>query len=309
MGHSHAKEKARVVAKDRRYQLVGFYEPDAAAQKGFAADSRFWVSQEELLEKSEVIAVESTVKDLSRLAKLALDAGKHVHLEKPGSANAAEFEALLELARRKGKLLQLGYMWRYNPGFSKVLEIARAGWLGEIFSIRATMNTLVEAANRAEWGRFAGGALFEQGCHLIDPVVRLLGKPASVTSFLKTHGSDQADLADNTVAVLEYPKAMATIFNSTLQPNAGPHRFFEVIGSNGLARLNPIEQPVVTIDLAKPAGPYPAGSQVLNFPTFRRYEGDFAELAEAVREGKPLAVTPEQELAVHQTLLKACRMT
>ena len=86
------------------------------------------------------------------------------------------------------------------------------------------------------------------------------------------------------------------VTNLVLQPNAAPHRFLEIFGINGGACVQPIEPPALTVDPAKAVGPYQAGSQKVPLPEYRRYVGDFEELAAAVRDGTPLSVTPEQEL-------------
>ena len=93
-----------------------------------------------------------------------------------------------------------------------------------------------------------------------------------------------------------------------MQPLGGAHRTFEIQGTNGLAVVKPIEQPVLTVDLATAAGPYKKGGQVLNFPPYQRYAPEFAELAACVRAGKPLAVTPTEDALVHEALLKASGM-
>jgi predicted dehydrogenase len=218
------------------------------------------------------------------------------------------FKELVDLARANGRLLQLGYMWRFNSGLNAMIEAAKQGWLGKVFQVRASMNTLIDDEERAQWGEFRGGALFEQGSHLIDAVVRLLGAPTEIRTFLKTQRSNLDNLADNTLAVLEYPSALATVSNCALQPNAGPHRYFEVAGTNGSALLKPIEPPELELDLATSAGPYRAGRQTVKFPDFHRYEADFAELAEAIQNHRPLRVSLEQELEIHQTLMRACGM-
>jgi len=174
--------------------------------------------------------------------------------------------------------------------------------------VRGTMNTLIGADRRWEWGLFHGGQMFEQGCHLIDPMVRLLGRPTKITPHLRKHGAFNDNVADNTVAVFEFPRALGVITSSMLQPGATQHRTFEVFGSNGNAVVRPIEGPVLQIDLAKPAGPYQAKTQTVQLPSYRRYVGDFAELAEAIRAKRPLEITPQEDLLVHEALLRASEM-
>jgi len=306
VAHSHAFEKYKVVRESAEYELIGICEDDAAARARFDGLEPTFLTRDQLLARSDVVAVESAVRDHARDARAALEAGRHVHVEKPPAVTLREFEGLMRLASQQQRLLQVGYMWRFNPGFERAFTAARQGWLGEVYLVRATMNTAIDARRRPEWAEFKGGAMFEQGCHLIDAVVRLLGRPVKVTPHLQRRGGDA--LADNCVAVLEFPKSQAIVTNSVLHPNAGPHRFLEILGTNGVARVQPIEPPALTLDLAKAAGPYGAGTQTVPLPSYRRYVAEFAELASAIRESKPLSVEPDMELLVHETMLRACEM-
>ena len=306
--HSHATEKIKLTLASAEYELVGICENDETVRRRYLSLGVHFVSQDKLLAEAEAIAVESDVRDHARHARLALEAGKHVHLEKPPADSYAKFQELVKLAREKKRLLQMGYMWRFNPGINGAIAAARQGWLGQVYLVRGTINTSIEANRRPEWGEFRGGSLFELGSHLIDPVVRLLGRPDKVTPLLKNHGGFNDTLADNTVAVLEYPRALAIISSSTLQPGAGPHRFFEIQGNNGTALVKPIEPPKLQIDLAKAAGPYKTGSQSVSMPEYKRYVPEFAELAQAIRTNQPLSVTPEEDLLVQETLMRACDM-
>jgi len=296
--HPHAEAKVRIVKESPRWELAGVSEDDGPTRDALLGDPSI-----------RVVAVESDVKRHAEHARLALEAGKHVHLEKPPSDNMREFRELAALARRRNLLVQLGYMWRYHPAINAILEAARKGWLGEVYLVRGTINTLTPAQQRAGVALFPGGFMFELGCHLIDPLVRLMGLPARVTPFLGAHGDFNDRLADNTAAVFEYPRAMGIVSSSALQPHAFPHRAFEVFGSNGTALLHPIEPgTLLNIDLVRAAGPYIAGVQQVKFAPFRRYVADFDELAEAVRLSRPLAVTPEEDLKVHEALLRASGM-
>jgi predicted dehydrogenase len=255
-----------------------------------------------------VVAVESDVANHAADALAALQAGKHVHVEKPPTVTMAEFDRLFETARQKKLLVQTGYMWRYNPGIIKALEAAQQGWLGDIFLVRASMNNLLAVARRPEWGQFKGGQMFEQGAHLVDIVVRLLGKPRRVTPFLRKHTDHPDQHKDNTLAVLEYPKAFAILQAAALQPNAASYRTLEILGSNGTVTLRSIDSPALEIDLAKPAGPYKAGRQNVELSPYVRYRDDFMELASAIQQNRALNISLEQERDIQETLLMACEM-
>jgi len=307
VGHSHFREKHKVVLESADWKLIGLCEGDEAVRAKGPAGAR-WLSAEQLFAETEVIVVESTVEHHARDAKRALLAGKHVHVEKPPADTMEGFRELLQLAASKKRLLQVGYMWRYNPGINAALEAARKGWLGDVYLVRATMNTQAGPEQRRDWARFRGGAMFEQGCHLIDPLVRLLGKPLKVTSHLKHSAPVDDVLADNTVAVFEFLRALGVITSAPLQPNAGPQRFFEILGTNGTARVQPLEPPGFTVELGKAAGPYTAGKQEVKLPAYRRYVDEFAEMAAVIRAGKALPFSAEEELNVQETLLRACEM-
>jgi predicted dehydrogenase len=305
--HSHALEKFRILRSSDDFEVVGICEESEKVREPFAKLGAQFLSRDQLLSRAEVVVVESAVRDHARDAKAALEAGLHVHVEKPPAVMMRKCEELCRLAREKNRLLQVGYMWRFHPGINRIIDAARYGWLGDVFLVRAQINTSLDASRRAEWAEFKGGSMFELGCHLIDAVVRLLGKPLRVTPHLQRRGGD--DLADNCTAVLHYPKAQAIITSAVLQPNAFAHRFLEVLGTNGTVRVQPIEPPAMTIDLAKAAGRYTAGPQKVELPAYRRYVDEFVALAAAIRQGKSLNISSEHELAVHDTLLRACEMS
>ncbi len=309
VAHSHAAGKVSVAQSSADWDLVGICEDGVALRDRFEKQGVRLLSQAELFGKSQVVAVESAVRDHFQHAKAALTAGKHVHVEKPPTTSLAEFKELQALASQNKCLMQMGYMWRYHPGFAKIAEAMRAGWLGEISSIRCSMNSLINTpAARAELVEFRGGGMFELGSHLIDAVVRLLGRPEKITPTLRTHGRFNDKLADNAVAVFEYPRALATINIDLLQPNAHAHRAFEVVGSNGTAWMQPIEPPTLQLDLAKAAGPYPAKQHTVTLPKYQRYAPELADLADAVRNKRALAITPETDLLVQECVLQACQM-
>jgi predicted dehydrogenase len=306
--YSHAPPKLALLKNHPDYDLVGIWDDDPKVRDQMAGQGIPVLSAEQVLERSTIIAVESVVRDHARYARMAVDAGKHVHLEKPPSLELDDFRQIVELAKQKQLILQGGYQYRHSPAFNAIIEAVREGWLGEVFMVRATMNNQLAVARRSEWAEYPGGVMYELGSHMVDAIVRLLGRPDKVTPFLHTHGSQVDSLRDNTLAVLEYPRAIATISCATLQPAAAAYRAFEVLGTNGTATLRPMEPGTLTMDMAKAVGPYQSGLNHQEWPTWERFVGEFEELAAAVRGQRSLSVTPEQELAIQETLLAASGM-
>jgi predicted dehydrogenase len=294
--HSHAAEKLRIAANYPYFELVGAFEKSHSVQSLHPGVN--WISRAELFKDAEAVIVESAVGDHARDAMEALSAGKHVHVEKPPAATWREMQDLVRVAREKNLLLQVGYMWRHNPGFLKIFEAVKKGWLGDIYQIRAMMNNQLDPKRRNEWADFAGGAFFEQASHLVDAVVRLLGRPKSVTSILRSSKGDK--LMDNNIVTFEFDNALAVITNATQQPNASAHRSFEVYGTKGTMILKPIEPPALTGDYGKGVAP-------IALPAYSRYIDEFNELALHVSRGNDFT-TGDQELLVQEWLLRACGM-
>ena len=153
----------------------------------------------------------------------------------------------------------MGYQWRYHPAMQAAIEAARKGWLGRVYLFRATIDKPIPPEDRRELAAFRGGMMFELGCHLIDRAVDLLGKPRKVTGILRHDSPLDDNLADNTLAILEYERALAEIRVSAFQPHGDQYREIEILGTNGKAVVQPFSPLRLMVDLGEPAGPYKAG--------------------------------------------------
>lgn len=307
--YSHGPDKVRLAQRSPDWDLVGVCDESESGRQVCERLGVKRIKQEELFRRAEVVAVESDIRDHAAHALRALRAGKHVHLEKPPAATLTELRSLVAEARGRKRLLQTGFMWRFNPGFRVLFEVVHHGWLGDIMLVRAFMGTNLAPARRAEWAEFPGGAMFEQGSHLVDAAVRLLGRPQSVIPFLRRQGKFADTLHDNNVAVLQFERATAVLTNTALQATGSPQRSFEVTGTRGSALLQPIESPTLVLDLAEAAGPYPKGPHTVPLPAYERYVADFQELAAAVRGEAALSVSLDEESLVGETVLRACGMS
>ncbi len=249
IGHNHSEAKMKAARKfPDLFEIVGYAEENErwiekrGANKGYEGLPR--MSVEEVIAKSDAILVESDVWDLTKYAQLCINAGKHIHMDKPASGTLDEYKQLLDTAEAKGLVIQLGYMYRYNPAVQKCFELVQEGKLGEIYSINAEMSTFHKPEYRKWLTNFGGGIMYILGSHLVDLIVYLLGKPEKVHSFLKHSGLDGIDLADNNLAVLEYEKALARVFVSSVEVNGFGRRQLMVSGSKGTVNICPLERPV-----------------------------------------------------------------
>ncbi|MFO0957222.1 MAG: Gfo/Idh/MocA family oxidoreductase [Isosphaeraceae bacterium] len=168
------------------------------------------------------------------------------------------------------------------------------------------MGKVVEADDRARLAEFPGGMMFELGCHLIDLVVGFLGRPDSVSPHLRTTRSDS--LADNAVAVLEYPKALATISSSALEVEGFARRHLTILGTEGSLTIEPLDQPAVRLALSQARGEYRKGYQTITLPKYDRYVADAHDIARVIRGEKPPDWSPRHDLVVQETVLLASAM-
>src|SRR5262245_32080456 len=99
--HSHALGKWKAIQANPNFELIGIADDSAEVRQTFKEIKPRFFTHEELLAQTQVVVVDSAVRDHARDARVALEAGKHLHLEKPPSATLAEFQKLVALAREK----------------------------------------------------------------------------------------------------------------------------------------------------------------------------------------------------------------
>lgn len=311
--HSHAADKMSAFRKlTDDYDVVGVVEPDAVlraqAEKNPAYKDVCWLTEEQLLATPDlqVVAVETAVRDQASTAARCIAAGKHVHFEKPGGESPSAFKKLLGDAEQRRLCIQMGYMLRHNPAFQFLFRAAREGWLGQIFEVHGTMSKAVGAPQRREFAEYAGGAMFELGCHLIDPLVALLGKPDRVTPYIRRTRAPSDELADNQLAVFEYPQCTATVRAAVVEVQGGKRRQFVVCGTEGTIDIRPLEPPQMQLALSKPRDRFRAEYQTVELPPMAgRYDEQLKELARVVRGEQEPSFGYAHDLAVHQAVLSA----
>ena len=120
-------------------ELVGFYEPDAAQAAKVAEEFGLtaWADEQALLEAVEAVDIVTPTRAHFALAKRALEAGKHLFIEKPVTETPEQAYELLALAQAKGLKVQVGHVERFNPALlalgerqldPKFIEAHRLAW-------------------------------------------------------------------------------------------------------------------------------------------------------------------------------------
>lgn len=310
-GHAHAMGKVAALRALPQFELAGVCEPDASRPRTHKAlEGVRWLNAKEMLADPsiELIVVESRVQENLEYARQCVDAGKFVHLDKAPGTDLPKLRRLFDDAQRKKRVVQMGYQWRYHPAMQAAIEAARKGWLGRVYSFRARIDKPTPPEDRRTLSAFRGGMMFELGCHLIDRATDLLGQPVRVTGYLWHHGAEGDTLADNTLAVLEYPNAAAEISVAAMHPHGNSYRTVEITGDNGSATVRPFTPYRLVTDLGKAAGPYPAGVKETSFPPdhLPSYSPDMLEMARIIRDGAAPSFSAHHDMMTHEVLLRAC---
>jgi len=311
-GHAHAIGKLRTIQSSSEYKLVGVCEPNDDLRKKRQNEESFkrvnFMSKKDLLsdESIRIIAIEGEVKENLDYGIDAVEAGKHIHLDKPAGTDFSKFQKVVNKAKSKNLILQMGYQFRYNPGFELAMKAVKEGWLGDIFSIHGSIGSSISPGSRKGLAFHPGGMMFELSCHLIDILVSILGRPQKVTPFLRHDAEIDDKLADNTMAVFEFDKAIAMIESAAMEVQAGKRRQFEICGTKGTLIVQPLEPPSVRLCLSEKHGDYQAGWQSVSVPNIPRYVKDFEDLACCIRDEKEPSYSFEHDLTVQETILRAC---
>ncbi|WBS00657.1 oxidoreductase [Pseudoduganella sp. SL102] len=166
------------------------------------------------------------------LAKAALQAGKHVVVDKPFVLSSAEGDELAALARDRGLRLAVYQNRRWDGDFLTLRRTLESGELGAVHTYRAHFDRYAPQV-KARWKEQAqpgAGVLWDLGSHLIDQALQLFGKPHAVTAHLSTQ-RDGAQVEDAFELVLDHGGTKAVLHAGALVRAPGPR--YQVHGTLG----------------------------------------------------------------------------
>jgi predicted dehydrogenase len=182
------------------------------------------------------------------LAKQALEAGKHVVIDKPFADSSAHAEELIALATAKGLVLAPFHNRRWDGDFQTVKKVLADGQLGRLVTFESHFDRFKPIPRDHSWKELAhpaNGMLMDLGPHLVDQVLSLFGMPKLVTASVRTdrEGSSIEDAFD---IILSYDNLLAYCRASILAAEASPR--FLLHGTAGSFRkygLDPQEPAIV----------------------------------------------------------------
>ena len=182
LGKQHRLIAAVDPVLERAKTLVEGY-PNAVA----TTDWRAVIAQPDV----DVVIVSTTNNWLAPITLAAVEAGKHVLVEKPAARCPEEFDPVIAAVEQQGVCVQVGFNHRYHPAFQKARHILVSGALGPLMFIRGRYGHGGRLGYEREWRAdpeiAGGGELLDQGVHLIDLARWFLGDFVHVNGFAHTY--------------------------------------------------------------------------------------------------------------------------
>jgi len=209
--------------------LAAIVDPDAGAAASAAASYGVRaLSYEEALADVGIagVSIASPAGLHFQQAKAALEAGKHVYVEKPVALDLTEAQKLCEIADERGLTLMVGHLLQYHPVYARLREMVVAGELGRIFHIYS---------NRLSLGKFRTeeNVLWSFAPHDISMILGLAGEEPSKVTAQGTVAFTPG-VADLVTAQMQFPGgANAHVLVSWMHPFK--EQRLVVIGERGMA--------------------------------------------------------------------------
>jgi predicted dehydrogenase len=169
----------------------------------------------------------------------AAEAKKHILCEKPLALNAAETKAIIEAARRNDVFLMEAFMYRCHPQTQKLVELIRAGAIGQVYVIQATFSfrASYDPQSRLLNNALGGGGILDVGCYCVS-MSRLVagaatGQPFAEPTRVEALGHvGETGVDEYTIASLSFPgDILAQLFTGVRVAGENVVRIFGTEGS------------------------------------------------------------------------------
>ena len=284
---------------------------------------RTYTNVEDLINDPEVELVDIATRSIDHYkhAKMALDAGKNVLVEKPLSVEYEQALDLMNNSNKPGKpRLYVRHNRRFEVAFNEVLNVINSGILGDVYEAGTTQRGFEFRDDWQTLDEFGGGLFRNWGPHLIDHCLHLLGAPVvdTYSEFKQvTAGGDSEDhiyirlIGENDRTVTLALSGSTTVGTGRTFYAYGNRGSIEVIGNKvKIVHINPDQ--IIPAPIADPGAPAMSFGKSGTFATqtpidwiTKEYELGAENLSQMwthlykdFREGIPYPITDEEALEV-----------
>lgn len=179
-----------------------------------------------------------------QLAIEALEAGKHVIIEKPAEVTLARTDEIIAAHQKAGTTVTVISQHRFDRSTEIVLDAIRNGELGVLTSAVATVDwwrgqSYYDSGDwRGTWALDGGGALMNQGVHTVDLLVATLGTPIEVFAYTATLAHERIEVEDVAAGVVKFESGALGVLHSSTAVYPGLSARLQVHGDRGSAVID-----------------------------------------------------------------------
>jgi UDP-N-acetyl-2-amino-2-deoxyglucuronate dehydrogenase len=245
IGREHAASIARL-APDAELVLTADEIPGRARELAALHGAEAAGSVAEALTRPDIdaVAVCTPSGTHADLAVAALDAGKHVVVEKPLDVGVAAALRVAEAERRSGRTATVISQHRFDAASRIVRQAAGDGRFGRLTSGTASIawwrsQGYYDSGDwRGTWGLDGGGALMNQGIHTIDLLVWMLGRPVEVFAWTDRLAHRGIEVEDTAVATIRFAGGALGVVHGTTAAYPGLTARLQIHGDRGSAVID-----------------------------------------------------------------------
>jgi UDP-N-acetyl-2-amino-2-deoxyglucuronate dehydrogenase len=168
----------------------------------------------------------------------AVEAGKHLLVEKPMEITPERVDRIIAAAARRGVRLSGVFQTRFQPVPRRLKEMVDAGLLGEIYSGSAyikryrTQEYFSSGSWRGTWKLDGGGCLMNQGIHLVDLLLWFMGRAEEVIAAIDTMGR-QVEVETLALGLVKFASGARGVIEGTTLAYPELPQYLEIFGSRG----------------------------------------------------------------------------
>lgn len=247
--HSRGKWDAVRLLKDD-YELVGWVDDRASTAMRMSepkidvyTNYPCFTPQQVFDEvKPDLIVVETANSDLVEVSTEIARHGIPMHMDKPLGTDQEGYRRMSAICEARGVPLQIGYMFRSNEAINKMVELAKGGVLGEIYSVEADLDHSYGYPKYPVYAsHYPGGTAYLLACHAIEWAMPIFDDdiPLRTYSIIKPAPGDPEWAKTHSLTIMEYPRANVVI--RVCSRGTQPCRHIRIDGTDGSMELEPVE--------------------------------------------------------------------
>lgn len=252
--------RATALARSEKCQLAAVFDLDAARAVAVAGSATVHTTLESLLAANDVdaVVVSTPPNTHEDFAIRAVSAGKHVVIEKPMAPSAAACARIIAAARATGRVVTTGYNHRYFPAIKLVRDLVKSGSIGRLSHVRGYTGHSGLSEFKAPWmydaAVMGGGALMDNGTHMIDLVRYIMGDADQISGMASSRVWQLAGVEDHAVVMLRSSDGVLGTVEASWNEWKGYRFHIEAYGDKGMARAHYAPMGATIILLDKPGG-------------------------------------------------------